>query len=264
VAHPSELVETVAGCRTRLLRGGEGPPLLFLHGAGGVPAWLPFMRRLAERFDVIVPDHPGFGRSDMPDWLDTMGDLAYFYLDFMAQLRLSGVHLIGASLGGWIAMELAVRNTTALSTVMLIAPCGIHLPEAPLEDVFLWNAEQNVRNLYADQRLADMLLSMRANEAEQQRQARNARTAEKIARQPLLHNPHLHKWLHRIDRPTLLLWGDSDKVVPPAYGPAFRDLIPGARLEVVPACGHVPHIEKPDLTATLISEFVARQRQSDG
>ena len=86
-------------------------PLLFLHGGGGAGIWLPCMARLAKKFDVIAPEHPGFGASDTPPWLDTIGDLANFYLDFLEQLDLRGVHLVGSSLGGWIAAELAVRNT---------------------------------------------------------------------------------------------------------------------------------------------------------
>ena len=104
---------TIAGCSVNVMRGGKGPPLLFLHGAGGAGVWLPFMEKLSERYDVIVPDHPGFGRSDTPEWLDDIGDLAFFYLDFLEALDLDDVHLVGNSLGGWIAAEIAIRNTAA-------------------------------------------------------------------------------------------------------------------------------------------------------
>src|SRR2546421_294622 len=91
----------VRGCSIKLMRGGAGEPLLVLHGASGAGAWLPFMRSLAEKFDVLVPEHPGFGESDTPDWLDTIHDLAYFYLDVLGQFDLDRVHLVGISLGGW-------------------------------------------------------------------------------------------------------------------------------------------------------------------
>ena len=93
----------IRGCRVNLLRGGAGPPLLFLHGASGGGIWHPFLDRLAEGFDVIAPEHPGYGLSATPDWLDNIGDLAYFYLDFLKALELRGVHLVGLSIGGWIA-----------------------------------------------------------------------------------------------------------------------------------------------------------------
>ncbi len=86
----ADSIEAINGCATRVMRKGKGAPLLFLHGANGAPAWLPFMETLAERFDVIVPEHPGFGGSDMPDWLDNIGDLAYFYLDFIEHFGLDG------------------------------------------------------------------------------------------------------------------------------------------------------------------------------
>ncbi len=104
---------TIAGCKTRLMRGGSGEPLLFLHGARGASAWLPFWETLSQRFDVIVPEHPGFGGSDTPDWLDNVGDLAYFYLDFIDALKLKAVNLAGVSLGGWIGAEIAVRDDSS-------------------------------------------------------------------------------------------------------------------------------------------------------
>src|SRR5579883_2000121 len=93
----------IRGCRINLLRGGKGSPLLYLHGGGGGGIWLPFLDKLAQRFDVLAPEHPGFGRSDTPSWLDNLSDLAYFYLDVLEALELERVHLVGHSFGGWIA-----------------------------------------------------------------------------------------------------------------------------------------------------------------
>ena len=125
----SSTTETVrvADCSVNVMRGGKGPPLLFLHGAGGAGVWLPFMAALSERYEVIVPDHPGFGRSDTPDWLDQLSDLAYFYLDFIEALGLDQVHLVGHSLGGWIAAEIAVRSTRRLRTLTLVGAAGVHV-----------------------------------------------------------------------------------------------------------------------------------------
>src|SRR5579875_2341617 len=128
-------------CTVSYQRRGEGTPLLFLHGANNVPGWPPFMARLAERYDVIVPDHPGFGRSEIPPWLDTIHDLAYFYLDFIEALGLHGVHLVGASLGGWIACEIAVRQTAALRTLTLVAPAGLRLAGVRKLDTFLMSPQ---------------------------------------------------------------------------------------------------------------------------
>ena len=91
----------IAGARIQLLRGGQGPPLVFLHGAAGGGMWLPFLEGLARRFSVYAPAHPGFGRSEDPEWLDAIDDLVHFYLDFLDDLGSSKVHLVGLSLGGW-------------------------------------------------------------------------------------------------------------------------------------------------------------------
>ena len=121
----STSVLAVRGCNIRLMRGGAGRPLLFCTARGGAN-WLPFMAAGAA-FDVIVPEHPGFGASDTPDWLDTIPDLANFYLDFLDQLDLKDVDLVGLSLGGWIAAELAVRNTQRLASLTLAGAAGIHV-----------------------------------------------------------------------------------------------------------------------------------------
>jgi pimeloyl-ACP methyl ester carboxylesterase len=248
--------ETVAGCRVSVQRAGAGAPLLYLHGARGAARWLPFMAALARHFEVIAPEHPGFGRSDTPAWLDNVGDLAYFYLDFLAALGLDRVNLVGSSLGGWIAAELAVRDQGRLGTLTLSAPAGIHVKGVQKGDVFLWSREQLARNLFADPRLAEAMLAERPSEEEQDLQLKNGLTVAKLGWQPRFYNPDLAKWLHRITVPTLVLWGDADKVIPPAYGPAFRALIPGASLQVVAECGHLPQIEKPDAFVAAVTRFI--------
>lgn len=246
-----ESFETFNGCKIRLMRGGAGAPMVYLHGARGAPIWLPFMERLAQHFELIVPEHPGFGGSETPPWLDNVGDVAYFYLDVLAALKLKAVHLVGTSLGGWIAAELAVRNTARLASLVLSGPAGIHVKGLSKGDIFLWSNEEHTRNLFYDQKIADQALARTPSEDELMLDAKNKLTLAKLAWQPRLYNPDLHKWLHRIDVPTLLLWGDKDKVVPPGYGPEFQKLIPGARLEIIKDCGHLPHVERAD-------EFVDR------
>src|SRR5260370_7076835 len=118
--HSVEMI-TVAGARVRLFRGRatHGEPLVFLHGAGGHTGWMAFLEELSTRFEVFAPEHPGFGQSDDPPWLDEVADLAYFHLDLMAGLGLERAHLIGTSLGAWVAAQMAVRNTPRLATLAL-------------------------------------------------------------------------------------------------------------------------------------------------
>ncbi len=250
-SHRSERM-TVAGCGIEILSAGDGPPLLFLHGAGGASRWMPYMERLAERYRLYVPSHPGFGRSDTPGWLDGMGDLAYFYLDFLEEIGEDRLHLVGNSLGGWLALEIAVRSSARLATLTLVSAAGIHLEGVPKGDIFLWDDAERARNTFFDPSLAEARLAAaeRADEEESEIALRNHFATAKLAWHPRFYNPELQKWLHRVPVPTLVLWGADDRIFPVAYGEAMQRMIPGAALSVLPECGHLPHQEKPD-------EFVA-------
>lgn len=238
-----ETFETVTGCRIRIMRKGQGEPLLFLHGASGAQRWLPFMDSLAQSHDVIVPEHPGFGVSETPDWLDTVADLAHFYRDLMDHLGLDKVHLVGASLGGWIAAELATFTCEKLKSLTLVAPAGISVAGVRRPDMFMWSPDELSRKLFHDPELAKGA-PMPATEDEVMLALKNRLTTAKLGWSPRMHNPHLRKWLHRIAVPTLIIWGDDDQVLPVAYGAAYRDLIPSSSLEVLAQCGHLPHVEK--------------------
>ncbi len=253
---PLHSFEQVTNCRVSLRRGGSGPPLLYLHGAGGAGRWMPFMEALAQKYDVLVPEHPGFGESKSPEWLDNVGDMAYFYLDFLEALDLRGVHLVGNSIGGWLAAEIAIRNPQRLRTLTLVSPAGIRVEGVPTGDIFMWSQAELTRNLYFDANLAESLLKAPVSEKDQDTFLRNRVTSAKLGWQPRLFNPHLSKWLHRVQLPTLIVWGDSDKVIPSEYGPAFQKLIPGSRLEIVPRCGHLPHVEKASEFVALLTRFL--------
>ncbi|MGE3245598.1 MAG: alpha/beta fold hydrolase [Beijerinckiaceae bacterium] len=246
--------ETVEGCRTHVMRAGKGQPLLYLHGANG-GRWLPFLDELAKNFDVITPEHPGFGLSDTPGWLDNVGDLAHFYLEFMEKLGLDKVVLAGTSLGGWTACEIAVRSTQRLDRMVLAAPAGIHVKGVQKGDLFLWSPEQTVRNLFHSPELQERMLAMPMSDEDRDIALRNRFTKAKLAWQPRLYNPDLEKWLHRIKVPVLILWGRQDKLIPAAYGERFNALIPGSVLKVFDECGHLPHAEKSAEYVAAIREF---------
>ncbi|HVG51306.1 MAG TPA: alpha/beta hydrolase [Xanthobacteraceae bacterium] len=257
MADATEHYETIAGCKTQYMRGGKGPTLLFLHGGGGAGIWFPFFQMLSEKYDVVMPEHPGFGRTDTPEWLDNVGDIANFYFEFIKKLGLKDIHLVGNSLGGWISSDIAVRNSTPFKSLTLITSAGIHVPGVAPGDLFLWNPEQLLRNLFHDQAFPEMVLKMPVDEEERKRQAKNSLTLAKVGWQPRLYDPNLQKWLHRIDIPTLIIWGDHDKIMPPPYGPAFQKLIPNSKLEVMKNCGHVPQLERPEETVGLIVKHIS-------
>jgi pimeloyl-ACP methyl ester carboxylesterase len=258
--HSVEMV-TVAGATIRLFRGfppGEGAvPLVFLHGAGGHTGWMAFLEELSTRFAVFAPEHPGFGQSDDPPWLDEVADLAYFHLDLVKVLGLERVHLIGTSLGGWIAAEMAVRNTARLASLTLVGAVGITAGGSPIDDIFRMPDRENLRRFYADperaaRRLADLA------KADMSLVAKNGATVTRLAYHPRFHNPGLAKWLHRIDVPTLLLWGAEDGLVPPKFGEAYHALIPGSRLVVLLQAGHAPFDEQKDAFVAAFHDFVDR------
>ena len=250
---------TVNGTTIRLLRGGQkgAPPLVFLHGAGGHTGWMSFLDALAEEYQVFAPEHPGFGQSDDPPWLDEVGDLAYFYLDVLAALGLTGVHLVGTSLGGWIAAELAVRNDTRLKTLTLVGAVGIPAGGEPIDDIFRMSVEENLRRFYADpERAARRLGDMAKLDA--MLYAKNRSTVTRLAYRPRFFNPGLAKWLHRITVPTLLIYGDKDGLVPPRFGEAYHAAIPGSQLVVMKDAGHAPFDEQKDAFLAAFRGFAGR------
>jgi pimeloyl-ACP methyl ester carboxylesterase len=214
------------------------------------------MAQLSQHHDVIVPEHPGFGESDTPDWLDRTGDLALFYLDFFKHLGLNNVHLVGSSLGGWIAAELAVRNDTNLSSLTLVAPAGVRVKGSPMADIFLWSPEKMARNLVHDPELAARMMPGDMTQEQQMLVLKNRLTTARLAWQPRLHNPDLRKWLHRVSVPTQILWGSEDQLIPAAYAQAWCDLIPGSQSTVFPSCGHLPHVEMTDLYCKTLTQFI--------
>jgi len=244
----------LAGCRTHYRRGGQGSPLVFLHGASGAPVVLPFMERLAERFDVVVPDHPGYGQSDEPEWLENIHDLAYFYLDFLAALKLERAVIVGSSMGGWIAMEMAVRNTGRIGSLVLVSPAGIAAKGAEPADIFLLSPEDTARKLFYDQKFAEERLAMPMTPEAIDAALKNRHTTARLAWEPRLHDPFLPKWLHRIDVPVAIVWGKDDQILPVGIAHELQRLMPRAELQVFERCGHLPQVEK----AGEFCDFVVR------
>jgi len=233
----------VDGCKTHLRRGGAGEPLLFLHGASGAPVVMPFMEKLAQRFDVLVPEHPGWGGSDEPEWLENIHDVAYFYLNFLKQLNLRNVTIVGSSMGGWIAMEIAVRDTSRIKSLVLVSPAGIAAPGVLPADIFLMPPEEVVKDLFFDEKLAQARL---AQPEDVDISLKNRHATARLAWEPRLHDPYLGKWLHRIEVPVKIVWGREDRILPVGFVDEFKRLLPRAEIHILEKCGHLPHAEKAD------------------
>jgi pimeloyl-ACP methyl ester carboxylesterase len=244
------------GVEVEVLEVGAGPTLLFLHGAGGVPDDARFLELLAQRFRVIAPSHPGFGGSPLPESYDSVDDLAFLYLDLMEALDLSNVVLAGASLGGWIAAEIAVRSCERLSKLILVDPIGIKLGDREtrdIADIFALPPEALRSLQYFDPPPPPNYAEM--SDGELTAIARNQAAFALYVWEPYAHNPKLLSLLHRVRVPSLLLWGENDGIVSTTYGSGYRDAIPGARLEVIPNAAHLPHLEQPETFAERVLAF---------
>jgi pimeloyl-ACP methyl ester carboxylesterase len=245
----------VDGCRTHLRRGGSGAPLLFLHGASGAPVILPFMEKLAQRFEVLVPEHPGYGLSEEPEWLDNIHDMAYFYLDFLERLELEKAVVVGSSMGGWIAMEMAIRDSSRIKSLVLVSPAGIGVPGVQPADIFLMSQEQLVRKLFHDPKLAQARLAEPVTPESIDLSLKNRHTTARLAWEPRLHDPHLPKWLHRIGVPVQIIWGEEDRLLPVQFVETYKTLLPRARVAIIKNAGHLPHVEKPQEFCDLVARF---------
>lgn len=246
---------TVSGVALDIYERGEGRPLLFLHPGEGLQPARPWMDQLARTHRVIAPDHPGFGGSALPDWFGTVDDIAYLYLDLIQALRLDGVLLVGACFGGWIAAEMAVRNTAALSRLVLSAPLGIKVGgvlERDITDMHAITRADFQRKAWADPTRAEIDYTL-LSDAELAGIARGRESLALFGWKPYMHNPRLRRWLHRIDVPTQLIWGDRDGIVSTDYAAGWQAEIPGATLRIISDAGHYPHWEQPEAFAAAIN-----------
>ncbi len=255
----SETTVPIRDCKLYLRRGGSGESMLFLHGASGVPGWAPVFQGLSDHFELLVPDHPTYGRSDGPEWLEHMNDMAMFYLDFLDELDLRNLHLVGNSLGGWLAMEIAVRNSTRLKSLTLVGSAGIRIKGKPIVDIFMMDPDDLTRALFYDQSHADAILAAELTEEQVDIQLRNRVSTARLGWQPRLFNPSLRNWLHRIRVPTHIVWGDTDRIVDPVYADELGRLIGGSEVSIIERAGHLPHFERADAFINVVLDFIRRK-----
>jgi pimeloyl-ACP methyl ester carboxylesterase len=255
-------VETRGGAiRTQVYKGGSGAPLVWLHGATGLSGWEPQLQALSRSFEVYAPVQPGVGRSEGLEQLDDIWDLTLSYLDLFDALGLAQVNLVGHSFGGMVAAEIAAMAPERVSRLVLVGALGLWRDDVPVPDFWpLTPAEQAAATFHDPQ---GMVAKMVAAAMPVEEKARNdyivgyiinmAATAGKFAWP--IPDKGLKKRIHRIKSPTLLIWGKSDGVVPPVYAEEFASRIPGARVELLDQAGHLPHLERMDRFAPLVTEF---------
>lgn len=233
---------------------GDGPPMLWLHGAGGSDTWSPAQDVLAESFTVWAPAHPGFAGTELPAWVHDVHDVAFHYVDFIGAAGLERPTVVGISLGGWIATDLAVHRPDLVARLVLVDSLGLR-PATPMPDLFIMEPAQAMAVLFSDAPPipaagdgggdpVDMIVRM------YEEQAASARLMWKRP-----YDPRLQRRLHHAGMPALVVWGAEDRLLPPDHGRTLADLLPDARFVVVPDAGHVVPLEAPDTFAHLVTEF---------
>jgi pimeloyl-ACP methyl ester carboxylesterase len=257
---PSIIPCKVGEVNVNLRRAGSGRAILYLHGAGGISEWNPFFQDLAQTNEVWVPDHPGFGTSDDPQFIKNMSDLAMFYLDFLdSHAPQSGFDIVGHSIGGWLAAEIATRNSQHINSITFISSAGIRLDGIPMGDIFIWNAEESIKNLIFDPVAQEKRIQAQPTPEEAELIVKNKFTFAKLAWHPRLFNPSLKKWLHRIKVPTQVIWGKEDGLIPAAYAKYWADNLNTEDVHILDECSHSPANEKPFETAELIKSFLGKR-----
>ncbi len=253
----------VLGRRIREVRVGRGRPLLYLHGGLADTIWLNHLLALGEHYEVHAPAHPGFLDSEGIEQIRDIEDLVYHYLAYLDAKAWTSVDVVGLSLGGWIAAEIAARYPERVSTLALVSSVGIWIEDHPIADIFATDVrfpERIQGLLFHDTNCeAAKLMSLpdfQAAPDEVLIPIMNAMAATaKVGWNPLLHNPKLERMLPRVTAPTLCLWGANDRVVPPVYAEKFARLIPQAQVEIVPDCGHLLPLEQKDAFVRAIRGF---------
>jgi pimeloyl-ACP methyl ester carboxylesterase len=244
-AKPSIVVN---GTGLEAIERGSGRPILFLHPGIGIDADAPVLDALARGGRLIAPSHPGFGQSPLPKAITSVDDLSYFYLDLLDTLNLRDTLVVGVGLGGWIAAEIAVKDSSRLSHLVLANAIGVKTGDRETRDIVdIWS----IMPAHFDELAwADPAKAQRdyANlpQAVSLAAARNREATARFCWSPYMHNPKLKHRLHRIRIPTLFLWGAADRILSEQYGRAFCAMIPGARFETIERAGHFPHLEQPD------------------
>jgi pimeloyl-ACP methyl ester carboxylesterase len=252
---------TFAEDNTEAAASGEG--ILLLHGGAGPASMAPLAGVLSQHGYVITPTHPGFDGTPRPDWADSVADLADAYLDLLEAVGGRSVLVYGSSVGGWIAAEMALRDTRRrLSGIVISDAAGIYAPEAgSVIDTRTISPAELGKLAFVNPALrldpSTLTLEQRAG------MAANQETLAVYAGNPWMYDPKLRRRLRHINMPALVIWGEEDGVAPIAYGRAFADAIPGAEFVSVPEAGHFPHLEQTGAVMGAIGDFASTRIKPD-
>lgn len=244
--------------------GSGDPPMLLLHDGHGFTPDAEYVTQLAAARRVLAAQHPGWGGSERPEWLDTISDLSHFYLELLERENLTDVTLVGFSLGGWIAAEMAAWRPQRIGRLVLVDAVGIRIggrTDRDVADIFAVAREQRTKLEFvnptaagpapAEQSDAALLRLLQAEEA-----------TALYCWEPYMCNPKLRRRLAGVMLPTAVIWGAGDQIVSTLYGRAYAEAFPNGELSIIDGAGHLPHIEQPRQFCALVESFVSRTTAS--
>lgn len=262
-----DFIETPAG-KIQVFRAGAGEPFVYLHSAAG-DTTNAALEDLADDHEVLVPVFPGFNESEGIEQIDSMEDAVFHLLDVWDALGLAAPAVMGLSLGGWTAAELATRYPERVGRLVLVNPVGLHIEGAPIKELFGRSPGDLAEEMFADQSnpMAQVMHAMAdwVGDVGQQVEIplelvlpiyKSLSATAKLGWDPYLHNPKLRGRLRRITAPTLVVRGAADTFLPPEHTRAYADEIPGARLVVVDRAAHLLPLERPDELTRLVRELL--------
>ena len=239
---------------------GKGEPLLFLHGAGGLTGADPFLEDLGRNFKVYAPHLPGYGESTGGEYIDDVIDAALFYHELMDELKIPTANIVGHSMGGMLAAEIAALDNSRAKKLVLVAPAGFWLDEHPIPDLFAAKLDEIAPMMFHDpkspmaQAFGAIPTDFKALEAMYVERVKRFSTASKFLWP--IPDRGLKKRAYRIKSPTLVLWGASDKLIPPVYAKEFTKRIAGAKEQQIAEAGHMLPYEQQEAFCKAVNAFL--------
>lgn len=253
---PSEAQVEVAGLNIRYFRGGSGPVAIKLHHSTGNPGWMASDDALAKKFDLIVPDLPGYNQSDRPVWARSVRDISILMKRFVEELELKDVTLIGCGLGGWVAAELATMYDAELSNLVISGAPGIKPNEGFIEDQIMMDWEEYVQLGFSSGENYLAAYGEDAAEVYKELWDYSREMTARLTWKPWMYNKSLEPLLQLVKIPSLVIWGADDRITPLTCGEQYSAALPNSSLQVIENAGHCVEQEETSKFVELVSEFI--------